>query len=477
MKNIIFLISDQMQRKAVLEDPRTKMDNLKALCHDSVDFSRTHASSPICSPSRASLITGRLPHVHNMVDCTHTVPAYRSDYDYSLPTLPQLLKENGYDMCYYGKWHVERSYDLSRFGFKEYETEKQIPKKDLTPLSRVVVSSEGYKTSSICGVYAEGEEISEEHYIYDKAMDFIDRHADSGRPFCAFISTYAPHDPYVVPREVYDFYDKNEFKVPKTWKNGLVGKPALLRRLNAIWKNLTPEEIAEIIHCYYACCSLVDIQIGRLVKFLKAKGLYEDTLIVFTSDHGDLCGAHGLFCKGVAPYEEAYRIPLVMKLPGNVAGGSVRNVLSDTCDIMPTVLALAGVEASGIKTDGKSLVPFIHGKDDSEEFTVSEFFGQRFSYTQRVVWYGDFKYIFNTFDNDELYNLKNDPLEMSNLSENPEYLEVKKKLCTLMWHKCIETNDWSITDSHYFMHRFAPVGPLIVNPEVSERFTMFNKNF
>ena len=100
MKNIIFLISDQMQRKAVLEDPRRRMPNLSELCKDSVDFSRTHASNPICSPARASLITGRLPHVHEMVDCTHTVPKYRSDYDYSLPNLPDLLNKSGYDLCY-----------------------------------------------------------------------------------------------------------------------------------------------------------------------------------------------------------------------------------------------------------------------------------------------------------------------------------------------------------------------------------------
>lgn len=477
MKNIIFLISDQMQRKAVLVDSRGRMPNLRELCKDSVDFSRTHASNPICSPARASLITGRLPHVHGMVDCTHTVPKYRSDYDYSLPNLPEILNKNGYDICYYGKWHIERSYDLKKFGIEEYETERDIPKRDLTPVSRVTVSADGYKTSSVCGVYAEGEEVSEEHYIYDKTMDFIDRHKDSGRPFCAFISTYAPHDPYVVPKQVYDMYPDSEFGVPEDWDNGLEGKPGLFKRLHSIWKDLTDEQIAHIIHCYYACCTLVDIQIGRLVSFLKDRDLYDDTLIVVTSDHGDLCGSHGLFCKGVAAYEDAYRIPFVVKFPGNKFGGRVCNVLSDTCDIMPTVLDIAQVERKGIVTDGKTLIPYIEGKNSDDVSTVSEFFGQRYSYTQRVVWYKDFKYIFNTFDNDELYDLRKDSSEMINLSDNPDYREIKKELCKKMWQKCVETGDWSLTDSQYFMHRFAPIGPLSVDTESSDRFTMFNKSF
>lgn len=476
MKNIIFLISDQMQRKAVLEDPRCRMDNLKKLCADSVDFQRTHASNPICSPARASLITGMLPHNHGMVDCTHTVPPYRAEYDCSLDSLPQILKRNGYDICYYGKWHIERSYKLENFGIDEYETEKDIPKFNLTPLKRIVVSDEGYRTSTVCGVYAEDETSSEEHYIYDKGMDFIRRKKNDGKPFCVFLSTYAPHDPYIVPKKIHDMYMDVDFEVPDNWNGGLEDKPGLYKRLHEIWGGLSDEDISEIIRCYYSCCSLVDVQVGRLVSFLKEEGLYDDTLIVFTSDHGDMCGSHGLFCKGVAPFEDIYKIPFVLKLPGNKYGGGQCAVHSSTCDIMPTVLDAAGIVFDN-KTDGKDLVPFIKGDDGEEEYTVSEFFGQRFSYTQRVVWYKDWKYVFNTFSEDELYNLKNDPDEMVNLASDKKYDEIKKLLCRKMWERARATGDWSLLDSQYFMHRFAPVGPLSVSAGFSDRFSMFNKSF
>ena len=172
--NIIFLLCDQMQQKAVM-DPRSccRMPNLRQLKKDGITFTRAHSVNPICSPARASLITGVLPHNHGMVDCTHTVPAYRAEFDKSLLTLPQTLKEEGYTLAYYGKWHIERSNDLGKFGFSDYETEVQIPKRDLTPVKRVTVKTPGYKESTIAGVYREDSSVSEEHYIYDRAMDFI----------------------------------------------------------------------------------------------------------------------------------------------------------------------------------------------------------------------------------------------------------------------------------------------------------------
>ena len=189
MKNIIFLISDQMQRKSVLVDHRRIMPNVERLRKDSVDFYNMHTVNAICSPSRASMLTGMLPHNHGMVDCTHTVPPYRADFNDKLQTLPQIFKSNGYSTCYYGKWHVERSYKLENFGIDEYETEHEIPSTHLTSAKRITVSTPGYRTSTIAGVYKEDDTASEEYYIYNRAMDFIRKHSSDNQPFCAFIST------------------------------------------------------------------------------------------------------------------------------------------------------------------------------------------------------------------------------------------------------------------------------------------------
>lgn len=475
MKNIIFLISDQMQRRSVLEDPRRIMPNVEKLRADSIDFVNMHTVNAICSPARASMLTGMLPHNHGMVDCTHTVPKYRADFNAELQTLPQILKDNGYSICYYGKWHVERSYKLEDFGIDEYETEHDIPKASLTPVKRITVSTPGYRTSTVAGIYEEDETASEEHYVYSKAMDFIKRHADDDHPFCAFISTYAPHDPYVVPLSVYKMYDGISFDVPDNWDTGTEGKPSIYKRLHEVWSGLTDDEIKDVIRCYYSSCTLVDLQVRRLMDFLKESGLYDDTLIVFTSDHGDMAGSHGLFCKGVPAFEDVYSIPLLVKPSGTGLKPGECDVYADTCDILPTVVELAGIRWQG-KADGKSLVPYMEGKSSAGTYSLAEFFGQRYSYTQRIVWSDGYKYVFNAFDNDELYDLGKDPGENVNLAADPKYSGIKEKLCALMWKRIEETDDWSMRDAQYFLHRFAPVGPND-GDHLSSRFSMFNKAF
>ena len=211
------------------------------------------------------------------------------------------------------------------------------------------------------------------------------------------------------------------------------------------------------------------------MDFLKESGLYDDTLIVFTSDHGDMAGSHGLFCKGVPAFEDVYSIPLLVKPAGNGSSSDKCDVYADTCDILPTVAELAGIRWQG-KTDGKSLVPYMEGKSSAGTYSLAEFFGQRYSYTQRIVWSDGYKYVFNAFDNDELYDLGKDPGENVNLAADPEYSGIKEKLCALMWKRIEETDDWSMRDAQYFLHRFAPVGPND-GDHLSSRFSMFNKAF
>lgn len=469
--NIIFLLCDQMQQKAVM-DPRSccQMPNLRRLQEDGVTFTRAHTVNPICSPARASLITGVLPHNHGMVDCTHTVPAYRANFDESLWTLPQAIKEQGYTLAYYGKWHIERSNNLGKFGFTDYETEVQIPKRNLTPVKRITVRTPGYKESTIAGVYREDSTVSEEYYIYDRAMGFIEQ--TNGKPFCIFVSTYAPHDPYVIPEEIYDLYKGSSPDLPASMKDSLADKPFIYSRLKQIWKDVSDEEILDILRCYYGYCTLVDHQIGRLTGYLKAKNLYDNTIIVFLSDHGDMVGSHGMFCKGVPAFDEVYRIPLIIKLPGREMCGQTRDDFADTCDILPSVLHLAGIPWNGGTLDGQDL---FDESPKKKEFGYAEFHGQRYSYTQRVVWWKELKYVFNTFDRDELYDLGVDPDELHNLIDDPRYQLEKEHLASLMWRRVLETNDWSLRDAQYFMHRFAPVGPQ--QQITGSDFSLYNKTF
>jgi choline-sulfatase len=473
--NIIFLISDQMQKKVI--DPKSQciMPNVRRMATDGVSFKNAHTINAICSPSRASLITGVLPHNHGMVDCTHTVPGYRAEYNYDLPTLPACIKQNGYSTAYFGKWHIERGHELSRFGFDVYETERTIPKRQFTPLEKIAIHSPGYKDNTICGVYGEKATESEEYYIYERGIDFIDRSLDKNEPFCLFLSSYAPHDPYTVPKEVYDLYEGTDITLPENIHDKCLDKPNIYRRLQGVWNDLSDSDIKRIIRCYYSSCTVVDIQIGKLIDYLKKKNIYDNTILVFLSDHGDMLGSHGLFCKGIPAFEETYSIPFIIKLPHNSAAGTVCEAHVSTCDIFPTIVNIAALNGGAINTDGKNIMPYLSEADPSDTCTLAEFFGQRYAASQRIVWKNRMKYVFNTFDFDELYNLETDPGEMHNLAHDIEYSEIKQDLVKTMWNLIDKTGDWSMKDAQYYLHRFAPAGP--GDADISGNFHVYNNSF
>lgn len=473
--NIIFLIEDQMQRGVLAEDSRCILPNMRALIRDGVDFDHAYTCNAICSPARASLLTGTLPHTHGMVDCTHTVPAYRAEYDYSLDTLTRALSDEGYGISYYGKWHIERSHDLARFGIERYETEVHMPKHPATMIDRMIIKTPGYQDKTICGIFSEGESQTDEHYVYDRSMEYMAQCKQEDRPFCSFISTNAPHDPYCVPKEIYDLYADIPMQLPKNHYDSMQDKPTIYRRMREALGNLTRADYEKAMRCYYAYCTLVDQQIGRLVAFLKANDLYDNTLIVLMSDHGDMMGAHGLMMKSVPCFEEIYHIPLVMKLPNQEQAGTTADFYVGTAEIASTVLELAGCRPLEGKHIGESVVPWLKGEKADKRRAFAEFFGQRYFYTQRIIWQDNMKYVFNAFDEDELYDLTHDPDELMNVSRQPDYQEIKKKLCEQMWEIIKDTEDSTLADAEYYLMRFAPVGP--GEKKQMGDYTLYNKSF
>lgn len=472
--NVVFIMSDQMQANVTDVASDYIMPNLKALMGDGVTCEKTYSTNPICSPSRASLMTGMLPHNHGMVEVTHNVPAYRAELDYSLDMFSSALKREGYATSYYGKWHVERKHCLEKFGYDEFITEREVPSAKLTPIQKTTLKTPGYEDRVIGGVYSEGIEASEEHFEFTKAIDFIERHKDG--PFMTFISTNAPHDPYTVPKEIYDMYEGVDLELPESYEDDLLDKPNLYRRLRGVIDGFSKEDIKTIRRYYHAYCTLLDIEFGRLIAYLKKENLYDDTLIVLLADHGDYQGAHGLMCKGVAAFEEAYRIPLVFKLPQSVAKGERRHGIVSIMDVGPTVLDIVGAQSMSNPTDGKSKRAILEGSDDGRDtFAIAENYGQRYAYTQRVVWKDDLKYVFNSFDYDELYDLASDPHELHNLSEKPEWKEKKEEMCELMQKVVVDTNDSTMINATYFMLRFAPNGPK--KKMGAGEYTIYNKVF
>ena len=514
--NLLFLMTDQQRADTIAQGGPCLTPNLQALARAGADLRRCYAPNPICSPTRASLFTGLLPHAHGMTDVTHAVPPQRAELVPDLPFWTQRLKAAGYRTGYFGKWHVERSDRLEQFGIDEYQVDLRQTGvvSHAGPLEpRITIDQPGYQQFLLAGVSDTPAGRTREAELVDLGIDFLERvtaqratklaagAAPSGEPgshyaatvgaeagavtrepWALFISTEAPHDPYVVPRELYDRYDPTATSLPASFGDDLADKPHVYARIREAWRDLSETEVRQAITCYHAACSGIDDQFGRVLAALERSGQAEDTLVVFTSDHGDYLGAHGLFLKGVAPFEEAYRVPLLLRGPG-IAPGTVIDEPVSLIDLGRTLTRLLLDEDFG--GHGRDLSAVVRGGEpaadagvsvkpgtdastaaggaafasDHEPQAFAEFHGQRLGYTQRIIWRGDHKYVFNGFDRDELYDLANDPHELVNLAGQPQHQALLVAMAAAMWREVRRTGDTTLGDAQYGMFRFAPVGP------------------
>ncbi|NJN98773.1 MAG: sulfatase-like hydrolase/transferase [Anaerolineales bacterium] len=165
---------------------------------------------------------------------------------------------------------------------------------------RVMVQQKGYKDFLLSGVSDDPLESIPEYHLYQNGMAFLRQAAQNpGRPWALFLSTEAPHDPYVVPAAYYERYNLADIPRPASFDDPLTDRPTIYRRIQQVWRQLDWPDFAQAIACYYAYCSLVDDLVGGLLAALAETGQAENTLVVFTSDHGDYAGAHRLFLKGI----------------------------------------------------------------------------------------------------------------------------------------------------------------------------------
>lgn len=486
MTNLLFLMTDQQRADTVAQGGPCLTPNLQALARSGADLRRCYAPNPICSPTRASIFTGLLPHAHGMTDVTHAVPPQRADLAPHLPFWTRSLERAGYRIGYFGKWHVERSDRLEDFGIDEYQVDLRqtgVVSHDGPLEPRIEIEQPGYLPFLLAGVSDAPAAETREAELVDLGLDFLERvtspEADDRRPWALFVSTEAPHDPYVVPRELYQRYDPDAIELPASYRDDLRGRPQVYARIQEAWRDLGEAEVRQAIACYYAACSGVDDQFGRLLDALERSGQADDTLVVFTSDHGDYLGAHGLFLKGVAPFEEAYRVPLLLRGPGIAPGTAVDEPVS-LLDLGKTLSRLLldeefgghGRDLSGLLVDGSASAvgpeaasAGMTAAAPGQPQAFAEFHGQRLAYTQRIVWRGRHKYVFNGFDRDELYDLAADPHELVNLAERPESRELLAEMAAAMWREVRRTGDDTLAQAQYGMFRFAPVGPEAVSQE------------
>lgn len=420
--NIVFILTDDVRWDDLgcTGHPFSKTPNIDRIAREGMMFRNAFATTVICSPSRASILTGLHSRAHGIIDNTD-----RSAASHRLATFPQWLQRAGYETAFVGKWHMGND-DTRRPGFDHW----------------VCLKGQGSTLDPTLNV--DGAEVKTTGYVSDllseRALAFL--RAPHAKPFLLFYATKAVHpesvqradgslsDPTLsnfIPAERHKALYTGA-KVPRRPNYGAPEhKPALQRPIPGL-PPLGPETGSsdEVILNRLRMLAAVDESVGEVFKALEAAGQLDRTLIIFTSDHGYFYGEHGLSVERRLAYEEGIRIPLLLRHPPLIKAGTRRNQMVLTLDVAPTLLELAGAPVPpGLH--GKSLVPLFSTNAPTwrDSFLVEHFSDNVFPRTRQMGYQAirteGWKLIHyvDLSDSDELYDLNRDPYEMRNLVGNP----------------------------------------------------------
>lgn len=460
--NILFIFTDQ-QRYDTLSFARIsgcRTPNLDRLAGEGMWFDNAYTVCSLCSPARASILTGVYPHTHGVRTNTNEPKIWpQSELDPAVPVITEQLKDAGYRCGYSGKWHCGEERSPLDYGFegmattgygKPYDTPEykayieahslDLPHAFLQKSNKMVAPEDvPDEMLTIPGaVWAGGAlpgpaEACEPAFVAGHAIgllkDFAADRRTNGTPFFQVVAFWGPHHPYYIPEPYASMYDPAEVELWANFHDTLEGKPAAHDRHRRSFYhehvNFSEDDWRKLIAMYWGYCSFIDAEVGRLLDALDETGLADETAVIFTTDHGDTTGCHGgLFDKGSFMYEETYHIPLLARVPGLTTAGSRCGALVSNMDIASTILDLAGLDVPA-HHEGESFVPLLRDPAaDWRDDLMCEFFGLRIAYYQRMLRWRHYKYVYNAADWDELYDLDADPYEMTNRIDDPAMRDV-----------------------------------------------------
>jgi len=475
--NILIIMSDHERADVLDPAHRCPTPHATRLAEEGVRFTGAYTVCTHCCPSRASFMTGMYPSRHGVFNNVSNPTAVHRGLYPGVRTWSENLAAAGYAMRYTGKWHVSADEDPRDRGWEEFGkvtgtgTHGRLTWEAPTPGPRdaetkgglhdcVWVPRDGWPDSLLSGVAPRTSRETLEYRQTKDTVDMIHRLAEEGRPWCTYLGWVTPHDPYVVPEDYADLIDPASVPLPPNFRDDMSDRPRVYtRQRRMLWDQLDEDQIRLSISRFWALCAMMDAFMGMVLQALDETGQADNTLVIRTSDHGDLLGEHGLFLKGVAPYEGSYHIPLLMRWPQGIAEpgreiGSIARIL----DLCPTILEAGGAEALP-ETDAASLLPLLTGEepDGQRQELFTQMNGVELYYSQRIIRLGRYKYIFNGFDFDELYDLEEDPWEMHNIIDRPELETVRRRLLARLWDYVRDTGD--TIDNAYPPVGLVPVGP------------------
>ena len=398
--NVVFVLTDDQGIWAAgcYGNPEIRTPNIDRLASEGMRFDRFFVATPVCSPSRATLLTGRIPSQHGVHDWIRegNVGRNAAEYVENEVCYTDVLVEHGWTCGISGKWHLGAS-QISQHGFSHW-----------------YVHQKGGGPYYNAPMVRDGKLIDEPGYVTDKitddALEFLSVHAHEENPFYLSVHYTAPHSPWDChPQDVVDSYDECPFEscpqeTKHPWATSLTDR-CLGNR--------------EMLKGYFAAVTAMDTNVGRILDKLDQLGARENTLVVFVSDNGYSCGHHGFWGKGngTSPrnmYENSIRVPFIVSHPKRIPADRVQEAMVSAYDFMPTLLEYLGLPIpTGRDIAGQSFLPTLLGeKDEAREHVViyDEYGGTRMLRTK------EWKYVHRYPDGpDELWDLVNDPDERHNL--------------------------------------------------------------
>jgi arylsulfatase A-like enzyme len=487
-QNILFVLTDQQRTDTLgcYGNPHVRTPVLDGLAAQGTVFDRCFTPTAICTPARTSLLTGVMPFRHRLLaNYERNVGYIETLTDESLTPFSVRLREAGYNVGLAGKWHVGR-HEPAEFGFDGthfpgWHNPVHHPKYVAWLAERGLSVSE--VIDPVRGTFPNGKpgnllagrldlpaEATFEAFLADEAIASLRRYADDfrsgARPFFLALHFFGPHLPYLLPASHLEMYPRELVRLPGSMIETFEGKPMVQRRYSEHWAvdTLSLDTWRWLIAAYWGYVTLIDEQLGRVLDVLAELELWDSTAVAFTADHGEFTGSHRLHDKGPAMYDDIYRIPAMLRVPGGVPGVRERRFTS-LLDFTASVLELAGLPADP-EAHGVSLVGLARGREPASwrEVMTAEFHGHHFPYPQRMIRTEMTKLIVNPESVNELYDLRRDPDELTNVYEDPAYRAVRDALMQRLYGSLRERGD----NFHHWMATMYPVGGPAYDASLSE---------
>ena len=477
LPNILLIITDQQRTDTLgfMGQTPCRTPNMDRIAREGISFDRALCTSPLCLPSRASIFTGKYPHQINMMENSDTLQ--------EPPVLTDHLRQHGYYTAYAGKWHLEPGGapkalrdQLKELGLDDLQ-KATIPPHEERVIAQWFDDAYGQATAdysdwceanglpdgwpvsdpdvrthrkpSMSIPKPKRQELDPKHtfdaWVTDIALDYL-RERPKGKPFFLVAGYFGPHPPFLIPEPYYSMYSAEDIPGPPNF-GPQAGKPEVntTSYYHQLFKDQGErwEDWQKVTAVYWGYCTMMDDLVGRLLDELEAQAILDDTLVIFISDHGEMLGAHGLWHK-MMPYEEALRVPMLMRLPGKITPGTRSQANVSLIDIPPTLLALIGETASDMQ--GRDLSPtFINGEEfqeDAYRFSEHKPLGDWHKAVEwRLVTDNHYKYVWNQGDLDELYDLQLDPHELDNRIADPKLADALRRLKQRLYRWLVDTDD------------------------------------